>query len=61
MTLAKLDNGLVDLKPELARFNPPAEVIDKHVYGPWVETDLHMRFQLREINTRIISWGEIDM
>ncbi len=51
MTLAKLDNGSVDLIPELARFTPRAEVIDKHVYGPWVETDLHQRFHQRGNNT----------
>lgn len=61
MTLAKLDNGLIDLIPELARFTPPAEVIDKHVYGPWGQTDLHLRLQQRGINTLIISGGEIDI
>lgn len=49
LTLAKLVNGLVDLIPELASFTPPAEVIDKHVYGPWVETELQSVFHRGEL------------
>jgi nicotinamidase-related amidase len=61
MTLEKLDKGLVELIPELVKFVPPAEVIDKPVYGPWVATNLHQRLQKRGINTLVISGGEIDI
>ena len=61
MTLEKLDTSLVELIPELMKFVPPAEVIDKPVYGPWIATDLHQRLQKRGINTLVISGGEIDI
>ena len=37
VTLARIDIGLVELVPLLARFVPPAKVIDKRVYSPWTE------------------------
>lgn len=61
MTLEKLDTSLVELIPNLKMFVPPAEVIDKPVYGPWVATDLHQLLQKRGINTLIVSGGEIDI
>jgi nicotinamidase-related amidase len=61
MTLEKMDKGLIELVPELQKFVPPAEIIDKHVYGPWIETNLHQRLQSKAINTLIISGGEIDV
>lgn len=61
MTLAELDPGMIDLLPDLARFVPPATVIDKHVYGPWLETDLHARLQKDGIDTLIMTGGETDV
>lgn len=61
MTLEKLDIGLIELIPELMKFVPPAEVIDKSVYGPWMATYLHQRLRKRGINTLIVSGGEIDI
>lgn len=61
MTLEKLDTSLVELIPNLMKFVPPAEVIDKPVYGPWVATDLHQQLRKRGINTLIVSGGEIDI
>lgn len=61
MTLEKIDPPLVELIPELARFVPPARVFDKHVYGPWMETDLHRHLQQRGKNTLVISGGETDI
>ncbi|WP_350283536.1 cysteine hydrolase [Nitrosomonas sp.] len=61
MTLEKLDKRLIELLPQLARFVPPAEIIDKSVYGPWITTNLHQRLQHRRINTIVISGGEIDI
>lgn len=61
MTLEKLDMSLVELIPNLMKFVPPAEVIDKPVYGPWVATDLHQQLQKRGINSLIVSGGEIDI
>ena len=51
----------VELVPSLARFAPPAEVIDKRVYRPWVESDLHDRLQARGIDTLVVSGAETDV
>ncbi|SFJ10251.1 Nicotinamidase-related amidase [Nitrosomonas sp. Nm34] len=61
MTLKKINPALIDLISELSQFVPPAVVIDKHVYGPWMETTLHQYLQKRGINTLIISGGETDI
>jgi nicotinamidase-related amidase len=61
MTLETLDRALIDLTPELSKFVPPAAVIDKHVYGPWLETDLYKRLNSRGVHTLIVSGGEIDV
>src|SRR6201987_1194447 len=37
MTLEHIDLQLLELVPSLARLAPPAVVIDKHVYSPFVE------------------------
>lgn len=61
MTLAALDPDLVELVPELRRFAPPAEVVDKHVYAPWLETDLHPRLQARGIDTLVVCGAETEI
>lgn len=37
MTVQNLGAEMLELVPALARFTPPASVIDKHVYSPWLE------------------------
>jgi nicotinamidase-related amidase len=61
MTIERLGPDMIDLVPDLARFVPPAEVLDKHVYSPWVETDLHERLQRRGIDTLVVTGGETDV
>jgi nicotinamidase-related amidase len=61
MTLEALDPGMVELVPELARFVPPAQTIDKPVYSPWLGSDLHQRLQARGCTALVISGGETDM
>ena len=61
MTIEELGEDMLKLVPPLARFVPPASVIDKHIYSPWLETDLHKRLQMQGINTLIISGGETDV
>lgn len=46
---------MLELVPVLARFTPPAALIDKHVYSPWFETDLHQHLQKQGVTTLIIS------
>lgn len=61
MTVDRLGAEMVELVPELRRFVPPAEVVDKHVYSPWVETDLHECLRGRGIDTLVVTGGETDV
>jgi nicotinamidase-related amidase len=40
---------------------PPALVVDKHVYSPWFETDLHRQLRQRGIDTLVITGGETEV
>jgi nicotinamidase-related amidase len=61
MTLERLGAGLIDLVPELGQFAPPAPVIDKRVYSPWIESDLQRELKRRGTDTLIITGGETDV
>jgi nicotinamidase-related amidase len=61
MTLDKLSSELLDLVPEVGRFAPPAQVIDKYVYSPWQDSDLKERLDNSGVDTLIISGGETDV
>lgn len=61
MTRVNLDSDLIDLVPPLARFTPPAEVLDKRVYSPWLGTDLDERLQAWGIDTLIVTGAETDV
>ncbi len=61
MTREALPAEALDLIPSLARCVPLAEVVDKRVYSPWVESDLHQRLRARGIDTLIISGAETDL
>ena len=61
VTLANIDPALVDLMPTLARFVPPAKVLDKHVYSPWTEGRLDALLSGSEIDTLVITGGETDV
>lgn len=60
MTRSKLDFGLVELVPELARFVPPAQLEDKMVMSAWHGT-LHARLRQASIDTLIISGCETEV
>jgi nicotinamidase-related amidase len=61
MTIEQLGTEMLDLVPELRVFAPPAEIIDKPVYSPWMATDLHARMQDRGIDTLVITGGETEV
>ncbi len=61
MTREQLDPALIELVPELARFCPPAAVLDKSIYGPWFGTGLHTHLQQKYIDTLVISGGEAEV
>ncbi|WP_426958453.1 cysteine hydrolase family protein [Muricoccus radiodurans] len=61
VTLERLAPGMTELLPPLARLVPPAEVLDKTVYSPWLQGDLHGRLQARGCDTLVISGAETDV
>ena len=61
VTLANIDPELVDLMPSLARFAPPAKILDKHVYSPWTEGRLDGMLTGSGVDTLIITGGETDV
>ena len=61
LTLEARGRGLIELLPELAAFAPPATVVDKPVYSPWLGSDLRVRLAEPRIDTVLITGGETDM
>jgi nicotinamidase-related amidase len=61
MTQARLGRERVQLVPELAALVPPAEVLDKCVYSPWMTTDLEQRLRRRSADALVITGGETDV
>lgn len=61
MTLRNIGWEMVELVPELARFVPPAVIVDKHVYSPWFEQGLTARLMRGAIDTLVVSGGETDV
>ena len=60
-TLENIDPALVKLMPELARFVPPARVLDKSVYSPWTEGRLDAMLRGMEVDTLAVTGGETDI
>ena len=61
MTLANLDSSLLELVPELARYCPPAEILDKRVYSPWVGDDLARILSRHTVGTIVVSGAETEV
>ena len=61
MTRSRLPAELLELVPSLARYVPPARVVDKPVYSPWFNADLVGALRGVEIDTIIVSGGETDI
>ena len=61
MTVERLGIEMLDLVPELGAFAPPAEIIDKPVYSPWMATDLDARLTARGVDTLVITGGETEV
>ena len=61
MTLENLDPEMVLLVPELERMVPPARIVEKRVYSPWIDGAL--RSQLRETGTTtlVVSGAETEV
>jgi len=61
MTISRLGSEKVELVPELTRFVPPARVIDKKVYSPWLEGNLDNALRDTAIDTLVVTGGETDV
>jgi len=61
MTIDRIGPEMVGLVPDLAQFVPPARTFDKHVYSPWIGSDLHQQLRSDGIDTVIITGGETDV
>lgn len=61
MTVEALGADRVDLMAELRRFVPPARVIDKGMYSPWVDDGLETMLREAGADTLIVSGGETDV
>jgi nicotinamidase-related amidase len=55
------EKALFDLLPDLAALVPPARVIDKLTYSPWVEPELARLLEEDAADTLIISGAETDV
>jgi len=61
MTLQAIGPEMVDLVPSLRRFAPPAPVVDKRVYSPWMEGNLDALLARSRVDTIIVSGAETDI
>lgn len=60
MTRDRLNPELLELAPELARFTPPARVVDKPVYSPW-HGALDAELKRAGIGTLIVTGAETEV
>lgn len=60
MTLAR-SGDRIELVEPLRALVPPAEVLDKTVYSPWLDGHLGCRLAARNIDTIVVSGGETDV
>lgn len=61
MTIEAIGEPMIELIPALARFVPPAQIVDKTVYSPWLDTDLETRLKALGTDTLVVSGGETDV
>jgi nicotinamidase-related amidase len=61
MTTAQLGLEMVDLVPSLKRLVPPARILDKMTYSPWVNGKLHAALLEDGIDTLVLTGGETDV
>ena len=61
LTLDRIDPQLIELVPDLASLAPPAEVIDKQVYSPFLRPQLPELLRRRQIDSLIITGAETDV
>jgi nicotinamidase-related amidase len=61
LTLSHLEPAAIDIVPSLARFVPPARIVDKQVYSPWMQGRLDRLLAPTGTDTLVVSGGETDV
>ena len=61
MTLERIEPELLGLVPSLARWTPPATIVDKRVYSPFVERALLAHLRERRADALVITGAETDV
>lgn len=61
LTIERIGAEMAELIPTLAPFAPPAVVIDKRHYSPWIDATLDQHLRNRAIDTLIVTGGETDV
>jgi nicotinamidase-related amidase len=61
MTRERMPAELMALVPALARYVPPASVIDKQVYSPWFQPQLIRTLRAANADTIVVTGGETDV
>jgi nicotinamidase-related amidase len=61
MTLSRMDSTLVELVPPLARYAPPAAIVDKQIYSPWAGGSLSLLLQEKKVDTLVVSGAETEV
>jgi nicotinamidase-related amidase len=60
-TRQAMDTSLLDIVPELARFAPPAAIVDKPAYSAFFRSPLTNFLQEKGVRTVIVSGAETDV
>lgn len=61
LTRDRLDPAWLGLAPPLAGFCPPAAVVDKGVYSPWLGRGLDDALRDRPVDTLLVTGGETEV
>lgn len=61
MTVNRLGAEKIDLIPALAAFTPPARVLDKWIYSPWIGTGQDESLRAGGVDTLVITGAETDV
>jgi nicotinamidase-related amidase len=61
MTRDQQPPEMLDVVPELRRLCPPAIIIDKATYSPWVDGRLHNVLRSEGVDTLVMTGGETDV
>jgi len=61
MTVARLGRERLELLPPLAALVPPARVLDKRTYSPWIDPTLLSWLRADGTDTLVMTGGETDV